>query len=99
LKALEYVMKNDPDEGAREAAFEAAAKIRSSRGILEEEPPQKVSVEGDLKYIHVGDKIGTQVKDSVVQRSTIGAGARKCSECGKEVEANEKFCPECGAKL
>jgi hypothetical protein len=39
--------------------------------------------EGDLKYIHIGDKIGTLVKDSVVQRSTIGASA-KCPNCGRE---------------
>ncbi|GEM_PF-2114738 len=51
------------------------------------------------QHIHIGDRIGTQVKDSIVQRSTIGAGARKCLNCGREVEVNEKFCPECGAKL
>jgi len=49
--------------------------------------------------IHIGDRIGSQVKDSVVQRSNIGGGARKCPECGREVETNEKFCPECGARL
>ena len=49
--------------------------------------------------IHIGDKIGTQVKDSVVQRSNIGVGERKCPNCGREVESNEKFCLECGAKL
>lgn len=49
--------------------------------------------------VHIGDKIGTLVKDSVVQRSNIGAGVRKCPNCGREVEANEKFCLECGAKL
>jgi len=37
--------------------------------------------------------------DSIVQNSTIGAGARKCPECGSVVEANEKSCPECGGKL
>lgn len=52
-----------------------------------------------IVQIHIGDKIGTQVKDSVVLRSTIGAGARKCPDCGKAVEANEKFCVECGARL
>ena len=51
------------------------------------------------QHIHIGDKIGTQVKDSFVQRSSIGAGVRKCPECGREVETNEKFCNECGAKL
>ena len=50
--------------------------------------------------IHYGDKIGTQVKDSVVQRSNIGAGVkRKCPDCGKETGDNEKFCNECGTKL
>lgn len=49
------------------------------------------------QHIHIGDKIGMQVKDSVVQRSNIGA--RKCPKCGREVEANEKFCLECGARL
>jgi len=51
------------------------------------------------QHIHIGDKIGTQVKDSVVQRSNIGAGEKKCPECGREVEANEKFCNECGVRL
>ena len=49
--------------------------------------------------IHIGDNIGAQVKDSVVQRSNIGVGERKCPNCGREVESNEKFCLECGAKL
>ncbi|MBU4492468.1 MAG: zinc ribbon domain-containing protein, partial [Euryarchaeota archaeon] len=54
------------------------------------------------KIIDVGDKtiqVGTLVKDSVIQRSNIGASARKCPNCGREVEANEKFCLECGARL
>jgi len=28
-----------------------------------------------------------------------GAGARKCPNCGREAEANEKFCSKCGVKL
>jgi rRNA maturation endonuclease Nob1 len=51
------------------------------------------------QHIHIGDRIGTQVKDSFVQRSIVGAGVRKCPNCGREVDANEKFCLECGAKL
>ncbi|MCX9011332.1 MAG: zinc-ribbon domain-containing protein [Candidatus Methanoperedens sp.] len=51
------------------------------------------------QHIHIGDRIGTQVKDSFVQRSNIGEGARKCPNCGREVETNEKFCLECGARL
>lgn len=47
--------------------------------------------EGESAHVHI--------KESVVQRPTIGASARKCPNCGREVEANEKFCLECGAKL
>ena len=51
------------------------------------------------QHIHIGDKIGTQVKDSFVQRSNIGAGVRKCPKCYKEAGTDEKFCNECGEKL
>lgn len=73
-------------------------------GILDE-IEKRVNVKGYIddsivqQYIHLGDKIGTQVKDSFVQRSNIGAGAWKCPKCGRDVEANEKFCLECGEKL
>lgn len=50
--------------------------------------------------IHYGDRIGNKFEGDVVAvHSTIGAGARKCPDCGKEVETNKNFCPECGAKL
>lgn len=38
------------------------------------------------------------IKDCIVQRSKIGL-AKKCPSCGEEVEADEKFCRNCGAKL
>jgi len=38
------------------------------------------------------------IEGSVVQRSEIGS-VRICSNCGKEVQGDEKFCKECGAKL
>lgn len=41
----------------------------------------------------------TKIIDSMIQRSNISAGARNCPKCGREVDANEKFCLECGAKL
>ncbi|MCD4768454.1 MAG: PEGA domain-containing protein [Methanosarcinales archaeon] len=42
----------------------------------------------------------TEIKDNIIQRSNINLGTRaQCPECGREVEANEKFCLECGAKL
>ncbi len=48
---------------------------------------------------NMGESAQMHIKESVVQRSNIGASARKCPNCGREVEANEKFCLECGAKL
>ena len=78
-------------------------------GILDE-IEKRVQVKGYIedsivqKFYHIGDnvKIGTVVKDSVVQRSTIGGSAeegKKCPRCGKEVSEAEKFCPECGEHL
>jgi len=52
--------------------------------------------EGIIQY-HVHK---TEIKDNIIQRSNIDLGSRaQCPECGREVEANEKFCLECGAKL
>ncbi|MBU4222269.1 MAG: zinc-ribbon domain-containing protein [Euryarchaeota archaeon] len=34
-----------------------------------------------------------------IQRSSIGVGARKCPNCGREVDAKEKICMGCGARL
>ena len=59
----------------------------------------KSATNGTVQYIHIGDKIGSQVSDSVIQRSNLEAGKITCSNCGKEVEGDEKFCLECGAKL
>ena len=60
---------------------------------------EKPATNGTVQYIHIGDKIGSQVSDSVIQRSNLGAGKITCSNCGKEVEGDEKFCFGCGAKL
>ncbi len=52
--------------------------------------------EGIIQY-HVHK---TEIKDNIIQRSNIDLGSRaQCPKCGREVEANEKFCLECGAKL
>ncbi len=55
--------------------------------------------------INIGSYVGehidrsTKIIDSMVQRSNIGACGRNCPNCGRQVEANEKYCLECGAKL
>ena len=75
-------------------------------GILDE-LEKRVNVKGYIddsivqNFYHYGDNIGTQVKDSFVQRSNIGTGAdvKKCPNCSRDVDANEKFCLECGTKL
>ena len=45
------------------------------------------------------NNVSIHIKDSNVERSTIGAGTKKCPECGIEVADEQKFCLECGAKL
>ncbi len=75
-------------------------------GILDE-LEKRVQVKGYIddsivqNFYHYGDNIGTQVKDSFVQRSNIGTGAdaMKCPNCNRDVDANEKFCLECGTKI
>jgi glycine betaine/proline transport system substrate-binding protein len=49
----------------------------------------------------IGDGTGAtsvNIKDSIVHRSQVGS-ARRCPNCGKSVEANEKFCTDCGGRL
>ncbi|WP_129582672.1 zinc ribbon domain-containing protein [Methanolobus psychrotolerans] len=41
----------------------------------------------------------TTIQDSIIQRSNIGTGKRKCPQCGREAEGSEKFCINCGQKL
>lgn len=111
IKGLRYAAQIEVVGGARKSKLILKAWAEKEdaltgfyHGVLDEiEKRVKVKEYIDdsiVQYnVHIGDKIGTMVKDSVVQRSTIGAGARKCPNCGREIEANEKFCLECGAKL
>ena len=111
VKGLRYAAQIEVVGGARKSKLILKAWAEKEdaltgfyHGVLDEiEKRVKVKEYIDdsiVQYnVHIGDKIGTLVKDSVVQRSTIGASARKCPNCGREVEANEKFCLECGAKL
>ena len=73
-------------------------------GVLDE-IEKRVHVKGYIddnivQHVHnYGDNIGTQVKDSLVQRSNIGTGTKKCMNCGTDANLNEKFCNECGTKF
>ncbi|TFH39943.1 MAG: DUF2341 domain-containing protein, partial [ANME-2 cluster archaeon] len=67
--------------------------------VRKPKPIDKSSTGGIVQYIHIGDKIGNQVTDSIIQRSNLETGEIACSNCGKVVESNEKFCLKCGTKL
>ncbi|WP_406657021.1 zinc-ribbon domain-containing protein [Methanolobus sp. ZRKC2] len=41
----------------------------------------------------------TTISDSVIQRSNIGNEKNRCSNCGREAKAGEKFCMNCGERL
>lgn len=88
-----FLDQNGKHYEMKEAAFISVAK--ESETISMQQMP----------VINIGSYVGEQVDkstnivDSMVQRSNIGAGAKKCPNCGRDVEANEKFCLECGAKL
>ena len=49
--------------------------------------------------VHYSISNTTNIQDSVIQRSNIGGGKRKCSQCGREADGSEKFCINCGQRL
>lgn len=110
LKALEYVMKNDSDEEIRRLAFQASANIRSSRGILEEEPSHKISAGGDIminsaKFSTAFSDNSTKISDVGMIKGNVGGKKdvpfSKCPYCGTELNLPKtpKFCPYCGDQL
>lgn len=87
-KGLSYEMK--------EEAFISVAK-ESETISMRQTPIINIGSIGS----YVGEQVdkSTKIDGSQIIRSNVGVGARKCPECGREVDANEKFCLECGARL
>ncbi len=95
IKGLHYAAQIEVVGGARKSKLILKAWAEKEdaltgfyHGVLDEiEKRVKVKEYIDdsiVQYnVHIGDKIGTLVKDSVVQRSNIGAGTRKCPDCGR----------------
>lgn len=112
VKGLKYAAQIEVVGGAKKSklilkawAEKEEALTGFYHGILDEIEKRvhiKSYIEDSIvqQFYHIGDKIGTVVKDSVVQRSTIGADAgNKCPSCGWDVSKEERFCSNCGAEL
>ena len=113
VKGLKYAAQVEVVGGAKKSrlilktwAEKEEALTGFYHGLLDE-IEKRVHVKGYIDnsivqhFYHYGDNIGTQVKDSIVQRSNIGAGAgdKKCSNCNTVVDASSEFCNKCGEKL
>jgi hypothetical protein len=110
VKSLKYAAQIEVVGGSSKAKLILKAWAESEdaltgfyHGILDE-IEKRVHVKGliDSNVVnnyHYGDKIGTQITDSVVQRSNIGTSNNSCPGCGKEIVQGEKFCMSCGTAL
>ena len=117
VKELQYAAQAEVIGGAKKSklilkawAEREDALVGFYHGVLDEiekrmNVKQYIDTPAVQQFYHYGDNVSTQVRDSVVQRSKIGADPdaqediRKCSGCGREVEDNERFCHECGERL
>ncbi len=111
IKNLKYAAQIEVVGGAKKAKIILKAWAEKEdaltgfyHGMLDE-LEKRVQVKGYINenmiqnFYHYGDNIGTQVKDSFVQRSNIGTNSKTCPQCNIECDMNEKFCSECGSKL
>ena len=110
VKELKYAAQIEVVGGAKKSklilkvwAEKEEALTGFYHGILDE-IEKRVQVKGYIEdsivqqFYHIGDRIGSVVKDSVVQRSTIGR-VKNCPSCKRDVSEDEWFCPHCGAEL
>jgi len=111
IKDLKYAAQVEVVGGAKKAKIILKAWAEKEdaltgfyHGMLDE-IEKRVQVKGYINenmiqnFYHYGDNIGTQVKDSFVQRSNIGTNSKTCPQCNIECDMNERFCFECGSKL
>jgi len=110
VKELKYAAQLEVVGGAKKSKLIVKAWAEKEEaltgfyhGILDE-LEKRIQVKGYIEDSIVQHfyQIGTVVKDSVVQRSTIGAGVgagKTCPNCGRAVSEAEKYCPECGQEL
>ncbi|MDG6243703.1 MAG: hypothetical protein QCH31_04825 [Methanolobus sp.] len=63
---------------------------------IEKRTDIKLFVDDSLTQYNISN---TTIQDSIIQRSNIGSGKRKCPKCGRDTGPDEKFCGNCGQKL
>ena len=111
VKELQYAAQIEVIGGSKKSRFILKAWAEREEaltgfyhGILDE-IEKRVHVKGLIDTAMVqniyqyGDRIGTQVKDSFVYKSSINDDAKTCPSCGREVGEDEQFCTECGERL
>ncbi|WP_340818525.1 zinc-ribbon domain-containing protein [Methanolobus sp. WCC4] len=64
---------------------------------IEKRTDVKLFVDDSVTHYNISNT--TTIQDSVIQRSNIGGGKKKCPQCGREAEGSEKFCMNCGQRL
>jgi len=91
--------------------FDVTEKLKINRQN-ESAYPGKIETPAQIVYnvtgnVQVGNSAQTStqtdIKDNVIQRSTLGAGIpmekKDCPRCHQPIHGNEKFCSECGQNL
>ncbi len=75
------------EESKKQAEMEKARQFLSGGGL------------GDLLGGLLGSASGAKPAGAGKSSSAAAPAARSCAECGSELKAGAKFCPECGAQV